>query len=124
MCPIFSCFVFRYRSKLSCGATSADTRSVTAIPADSSAATFSGLFVISRTFLTAQLLQHLGRQLVLAAIGSIAQLHIRFDRIHPLVLQLVGFQLRHQADPAALLLFIKQNPRALFGDLAQSQLQL
>ena len=41
---------------------------------------------------------------------------VGFHRIQAFVLQSVGLKLCHQADTAAFLLFIDQNPGALLGD--------
>jgi hypothetical protein len=76
--------------------------------------------VISRTRLETQQLQHFGGQFISAAVGGKAQLHVGLHRIQAMVLQFIGLQLGHQADPAALLLLVEQNAGALLGDLASA----
>ena len=82
------------------------------MPADSSAATFVGIVGDQADLRDAQQLEDLGGQLVFAAVGGEAQLDVGFDGIHALILQLVGLQLGHQADAAALLLLVEQDAGA------------
>jgi len=60
----------------------------------------------------AEELEHLCGKLVFAAIGGEAKLNVSFYRVHSMILQLVGFQLGHEADAASLLLLVEQNARA------------
>jgi putative acetyltransferase len=83
-----------------------------------------GIIRHQANLLDAEHLQRFGRKLVLAAVGGKAKLFVGLHRVQPTVLQFVGPELRHQPNPPALLLLIKQNARARRGDLAQSQLQL
>ena len=106
------------------GLTSADTRSVTAIPAASNAATFSGLLVIRRTLETPKQLQRPRRKIIITAIGSEAEFFIRLHCIASAVLKLVGLQFGHQADAAAFLLLVDQHAGAGLGDHGERQLQL
>ena len=80
-CPIFSFLVFRYSSACSLGATSQGTRSVTLIPARSSAATLSGLFDSRRTWEIPSALRISDRQRKLALVGFEPQLLVGFDRV-------------------------------------------
>jgi hypothetical protein len=123
MWPIFSCLVFRYFSKDSCGATSAETRSTTAMPPVSRAATFSGLLVIRRTG-DAEEFEDFGGQFERAAVCGVAQFFIGFYGVATVILKFVGSQLGHEADAAALLLLVEQDACACLADLAQGELQL
>gem|GEM_PF-6598449 len=69
-------------------------------------------------------MQYGGRQLKFAAVGLEAELDVGFHGVEALVLQLIGFEFRHQADAAALLLLIEQNAGASLGDFAQGKLEL
>src|SRR6185437_3899359 len=69
-------------------------------------------------------LQHRRRQLILTAVGTIAEFQVGLNRIQPLVLQFVRLELRHQADAATLLVLIEQNARASIRDRGQRQFQL
>ncbi len=86
--------------------TSALTRSVTAIPAATTAAIFSGLFVMSRSDRTWRKPKNLHRELVITQINGMSQAQIRFDRIEPLILQCIGAQFFHQTDAAPLLMLV------------------
>ena len=74
---------------------------------------FPGLFVISRTFVTPSSFSTSAGISYPRQSAAKPSSHVRFHCIQALILQLVGFQLRHQANPAALLLLVEQYPRAL-----------
>src|SRR6266436_7066954 len=57
-------------------------------------------------------------------IGFKTKAFVSFDRVESGVLQFVSLQLCQQADPAALLLFIKEHTCALVGDHGQGHLEL
>ena len=61
---------------------------------------------------------------VVAQVDRQAELEVGVDRVHPLVLQVVGAQLVQQADPAALLGEVEQDAGALALDHRQRGLEL
>src|SRR5579864_4687049 len=60
-------------------------------------------------FADSQRLENLRGQRELTVIGLEAETFVGLDRIESGVLQFVGLQFSHQADAAALLLFVHQN---------------
>src|SRR5258708_26257733 len=60
----------------------------------------------------------------LAVIGSETEAFIRFHRVESAVLKRVRLQLCHQANAAALLLFIDQDARSNFGDHRERHFKL
>ena len=99
-------------------------RSVTAIPAVSSAATLSGLLVIRRTLDTPSNFKTSRGQFVFAVVGCEAKFNVGLHGVAPLILQFVGLELGHQADAAPLLLLVEQDARTVGGYLAQGEFQL
>lgn len=69
-------------------------------------------------------LQYLCRQLEFAMISLESELLIRLHGIESFILQLVGAELRHEADPAAFLHFIKEDPCAGLRDQGESHFEL
>ena len=61
---------------------------------------------------------------VVADVGGEAELRVRFDRVVPLLLQLVGFELVDQADAAPFLQQIEQHAALLGGDELEGALEL
>ena len=90
------------------------------MPADSRAATFSGLLVMRRTWVTPSSLRTSAGSSYARQSAAIAQLDVGFDGVHALVLQFVGFELGHQADAAALLLLVEQNAGACWAILLRA----
>ncbi len=68
--------------------------------------------------------QHLRGQLVAALVGGEAELYVRFYRIEPAVLQLVGLEFGHQANAAPFLLFVDEDAGAGGGDHGERHLEL
>src|SRR5208283_2772382 len=75
-------------------------------------------------FAQAEVAQNRSRQRIAAQVGFEAQLLIGLDRIRALVLQLVSAQLVEQADAAAFLRLVDQQPAALARDAFDGNLQL
>src|SRR5271156_3741986 len=71
-----------------------------------------------------QSLQRLRGKIVVARIGSEPELAIRFHRVEPIVLQLVGSQLVDQPDTTALLRQVEHDAGPRFGDLAERKFEL
>ena len=65
-----------------------------------------------------------GRHFVGAAIGGVAQFLISLDGVAAMVLQFVGAELGHEADPAAFLLLVEKDACASFADFFERELQL
>src|ERR671937_806024 len=61
---------------------------------------------------------------VVAHVGLEPELEVRFDRVEPVLLQLVRAQLVQQSDPAALLRHVQKNTTLLGRDLRQRLLEL
>lgn len=70
--------------------------------------------------LHAEVAQDLGADVVLACIGGESKRKIRVERVHALVLQLVGAQLVQKANAAALLAHVQNNATSLLFDLAHA----
>ncbi len=102
----------------------AEMRSTTVMPAASRAATFSGLLVMRRTRVMPSWLEDRGGEFELAVVGAEAEAFVGFDGVEALVLQFVGAELGHEADAAALLLFVEQDAGALAGDEAEREVEL
>ena len=68
--------------------------------------------------------QHLRRQLKVPAVSGVSQFQVGLDRIPPMVLQLIRLQLRHQANPAAFLVLVEQDPTPFLGNRRQRKLEL
>ncbi len=71
-----------------------------------------------------QMIQNGAGQAEIPAIGFKAKRLIRRHSVEPLILQGVGLQLGHQANPAPLLLFIDQESATFSRDCSQSKFQL
>ena len=99
-------------------------RSATRMPARSTASTFSGLFESSRTLARPKESQNLPGQLVVAQIRLETQPLVGFHGIGALILQFVGAQLVKQADSAAFLMLVDQQPAAFVGDPLERQFKL
>ena len=69
-------------------------------------------------------LEHLCGELVGTAVSGETQLNVGFDGVEALVLQLVGPELGHEADAAALLLLVEQDSRAFGGNALECELKL
>ena len=89
---------------------------MTSIPAASQCGHFFGIVGHQADGWTPSSLERFGRKFVGAAVGGEAQLDIGLDGVQTLVLQLVGLELGHEADAAALLLLIEQDAGAFGGD--------
>ena len=72
----------------------------------------------------AEELEDFGGELVGAAVGGETELDVGFDGVQALVLELVGAELGHEADAAALLLLIEEDADALGGDAGERELEL
>lgn len=72
----------------------------------------------------AEELEGRGGQLVGAAVGGEAELDVGFNGVEALILKLVGAELGHEADAAALLLLIEEQACAFGGDAGESELEL
>jgi len=72
----------------------------------------------------AELLQDFCWELKFAAVGLVAELDVGFYCVESLILEFVGFQFRHQADAAALLLLVEEDACACFRDGPESQFEL
>ena len=72
----------------------------------------------------AEHLEDLGGQLVLAAVGFVAEFEVGFDGVEALVLEFVGLELGHQADAAAFLVLVEQDAGAGVGDGGEGELEL
>lgn len=64
------------------------------------------------------------RHVVVATVGFETKLFVCLHGIEPLILKLVGLELCHEADAAALLLFINEDSGAGFGDHLESHFKL
>src|SRR6185295_4441766 len=71
-----------------------------------------------------QVAQDLGADAVIALVGPEAQALVGLDRVVSLLLQLVGAQLVHQADAAALLEEVEEDAVALLLDLLERAVEL
>ena len=74
--------------------------------------------------LDAEVAQDRGRQAEIPAIGLEPQRVIGLDRVDAGILQLVSLQLCHQADAAALLIFVNHEPATFLGDRLHGHLEL
>src|SRR4051812_15763403 len=74
--------------------------------------------------LDAEIAQDRSRQVEVPAIGLKPEGMVGLNRIKAGILQLVGLQLRHQADAAALLILIDHEPATLFSDGLHGHFQL
>ena len=72
----------------------------------------------------AELAEDGGGEFELAVVGAEAEAFVGFDGVETLVLQFVGAELGHEADAAALLLFVEQDAGALAGDEAEREVEL
>ena len=72
----------------------------------------------------AELAKDGGGEFELAVVGAEAEAFVGFDGVETLVLQFVGAELGHEADAAALLLFVEQDAGALTGDEAEREVEL
>jgi hypothetical protein len=72
----------------------------------------------------AQLLEDLGREFELAAVGLVSELKVGFDGVEALVLEFVGAKLGHESDASALLLFVKEDTGASIGDHGEGKFEL
>jgi hypothetical protein len=72
----------------------------------------------------AELLQDLGGEFVLARVGGKTKRFVSLDGVHATILKLVGAQLVHQADAAALLRKIEENSGGSLGDFLERKLEL
>lgn len=72
----------------------------------------------------AQRAQSFGRKAVVARVGGEAELLVGFHGVHAAVLQFIGAELVHQADPAPFLGQIEQNTAAGLGNLPQGEFEL
>ena len=66
----------------------------------------------------------MGADVVLARIGGESKREIRVERVHALVLQLVGAQLVQEANAAAFLAHVQNNATSLLLDLAHARGEL
>ena len=80
------------------------------------ASVFLGLLVKQPHLRQAQVLEQLDADAVVARVGLVAQGQVGFDRVEPLILQLVGLDLFDQADAAAFLRQIDQHAGAFLAD--------
>ncbi len=71
-----------------------------------------------------ELLEHLGGELEDAAVGFIAEFEVGFDGVEALVLELVGAELGHESDAAALLLLVEEDAGAGLGDGGEGEFEL
>ena len=62
-------------------------------------------------------------RVVLAAVGLEAELEVGLDGVQPLLLQLVGLELGHEADAAALLVLVDEDAAAGGGDGGECELE-
>lgn len=60
----------------------------------------------------------------MAAVGFVAQLERGFDGVEAPILKLIGAELRHEADAAALRLLVEKDARARIRDSSQRALDL
>ena len=72
----------------------------------------------------AERLENLARQGEVALVSLEAETFVRFDRVEAGILQLIGLQLRHEADASALLLLVNQDASAFVSDHRQRHLEL
>ena len=70
------------------------------------------------------LLEDGGGELEVAAVGFVAEFEVGFDGVEALVLELVGAELGHEADAAALLLLVEEDAGAGVGDGGHGELEL
>ena len=75
-------------------------------------------------FAGAELFQDFSGEAVVARVGREAEFIVGFDGVHAGVLELVGFELVHQADAAALLREIEQDAGARFADFFEGEFEL
>src|SRR5260221_10107795 len=71
-----------------------------------------------------QLAQNLNADAVIPLIGLESEPFVGFDRVEPLVLQLVGANLVREADSPSLLVEIQQNAAAFLGDSLHRRVSL
>lgn len=71
-----------------------------------------------------KLLEDLGWELEIAAVGLVAQLEAGFDGVEALILQLVGAELRHEANAAAFRLLVEKDADARIRDSSHRELNL
>lgn len=72
----------------------------------------------------AEELEDLGRELVGAAVCGEAEFDVGFDGVAAVVLELIGAELCHETDAAALLLLIEENACALLRNFGEGELEL
>jgi hypothetical protein len=71
-----------------------------------------------------ELLEDLGGEIEVAIVVAEAEFEVGFDGVAALVLELIGAELGHEADTAALLVLVEQDAGALFGDGAEGEVEL
>lgn len=71
-----------------------------------------------------ELLEHLGGEFEDAAVGFVAEFEVGFDGVEALVLELVGAELGHESDAAALLLLVEEDAGAGLGDGGEGEFEL
>ena len=71
-----------------------------------------------------KVLKHLDADAVVAAVHLMAERHIGLDRVHALILQVVGLDLLDQSDAAAFLGQIDQHAGPFLTDHLHGQLEL
>ena len=79
----------------------------------------SGLLDSKRTRVTPERLENFAGKREIAVVGFESEALVGFDGVEAGVLQLVRLKFRHEADAAALLLFVDEDARAFLGDHRQ-----
>ena len=69
-------------------------------------------------------LEHFGGELKAAAVGRVAEFLVGFDSVAAVILEFVGSKLGHEADAAALLLFVEEDASSFVADFAEGEFEL
>jgi hypothetical protein len=72
----------------------------------------------------AEMFEDFGGEFEASIVGGVAELVVGFDGVEALVLELVGAELGHEADAAALLLLVEQDAGAFGGDHGEGEVEL
>ena len=122
--PILSFLVRKYLKEWGFGAASQLITATISNAAFGQRAGFARIVREQTNPFDAEIAHDRGREVEVPAIGLEPEGVIGLDRIEPGILQLVGLQLCHQADAAALLILIDHKPATFLGDGPHGHLQL
>ena len=123
-CPSLSRFVSRYCRFSMLGGTSIGTCSTTLEAEALDAGDLARVVREDADRREPELGEDLGADAVLPRVGREAELDVRLDRVEPVLLELVGLQLRQEPDAAPLLGHVEQDAALLGGDPAERELEL